>query len=81
MSSSPIDLTGGLQAGQTRHGFRIERSVPLEAMRLHALVCRHPRSGARLLHLAADDPENLFSVAFRTPPPDNTGLPHILEHT
>ena len=38
-------------------------------------------SGAQHIHIARDDPNNVFSVAFRTTPMDNTGVPHILEHS
>ncbi|MEC8306753.1 MAG: insulinase family protein, partial [Chlamydiota bacterium] len=41
----------------------------------------HTKSRATVLHLATDDPENLFSISFPTPPKDSIGLPHILEHT
>ncbi|MEI6219003.1 MAG: insulinase family protein, partial [bacterium] len=34
-----------------------------------------------MLHLDADDDENLFSIALATPPPDDTGVPHIIEHS
>ena len=37
-------------------------------------------SGARVLHVKNDDENKVFNVMFRTPPGDNTGLPHILEH-
>lgn len=63
------------------HGFTVEQVTALPGLRMTALLFRHRRSGARLLHLAAHDPENLFSVAFKTPPTDDSGLPHILEHT
>jgi len=53
----------------------------LPEIRCVAYELRHDRSGARMLHLHTEDTENLFAVAFRTPPPDDTGLPHILEHT
>ncbi|TMS09413.1 Presequence protease, mitochondrial [Larimichthys crocea] len=39
------------------------------------------KTGARYLHAARDDSNNLFSVQFRTTPMDSTGVPHILEHT
>ena len=61
-------------------GFRLVRSVDVPGLRGTALQVEHVRSGARLLHLRADDPENLFSISFPTPPPDATGLPHILDH-
>ena len=34
-----------------------------------------------MFHLHNDDPENLFAFAFRTPPLDDTGASHILEHS
>ncbi|MDR2391394.1 MAG: insulinase family protein [Planctomycetota bacterium] len=67
--------------GGNVEGFILERTAELDEMRLRALEFRHEKSGARLLHLAADDPEKLFAVAFRTPPPDDSGLPHIIEHS
>jgi len=62
------------------HGFAVERVVPLAEIRCTAYSLRHAKSGARVIHLHTHDSENLFAVAFRTPPPDDTGLPHILEH-
>ncbi|HZX20956.1 MAG TPA: insulinase family protein, partial [Clostridia bacterium] len=41
----------------------------------------HNKSGARLFHLQNDDSNKVFSISFRTPPLDDTGLPHILEHS
>lgn len=70
-----------LKSGQSLNGFIIEDVTPLASIRCLAIRATHTKSGARLLHLVADDPENLFVAAFRTPPPDDTGLPHILEHT
>ena len=63
------------------HGFVVTDVTALPDMRMVAYQLTHHRSGAHLLHLHSDDQENLFAVAFRTPPPDSTGLPHILEHT
>ena len=41
----------------------------------------HKKSGARLLYLANDDSNKAFSIAFKTPPADDTGVFHILEHS
>ena len=41
----------------------------------------HVATGARWMHCGADDPNNVFNVAFRTTPTDSTGVAHILEHT
>ena len=67
--------------GDACHGFRIDTVTPLPVLRAAAVVAVHERTGTRVLHLAADDAENLFSISFPTPPPDDTGLPHIMEHT
>eukprot|EP00592_Proboscia_alata_P005342 CAMPEP_0194370248 /NCGR_PEP_ID=MMETSP0174-20130528/18511_1 /TAXON_ID=216777 /ORGANISM="Proboscia alata, Strain PI-D3" /LENGTH=1169 /DNA_ID=CAMNT_0039147563 /DNA_START=170 /DNA_END=3679 /DNA_ORIENTATION=- len=47
---------------------------------------RHLGTHAELLSITWDDPlshddEHVFSVTFRTPPADDTGTPHILEHS
>lgn len=41
----------------------------------------HNNTGAQHIHLACDNPENVFLVALRTVPEDSTGVAHILEHT
>ncbi|MCB1118406.1 MAG: insulinase family protein [Chlamydiia bacterium] len=38
-------------------------------------------SGAQVMHIANDDPENVFCLSFRTLPPSSNGVAHILEHT
>ena len=44
-------------------------------------LLKHKKSGAKLLILSNDDENKVFSIGFRTPPEDSTGLPHILEHS
>ena len=62
-------------------GFSLEETVELKNINATAYKLYHGKSGARLIYLDTDDKENLFSLAFKTPPADDTGLPHILEHT
>jgi hypothetical protein len=57
------------------------RSTPIGALKLVVEEYRHRVTGAQHLHLAADNPENVFMVALRTVPQDSTGVAHILEHT
>lgn len=61
--------------------FESVRTVAIPA--LQAVLCEyvHRVTGARHLHLASDNPENVFMVAFKTMPEDSTGVAHILEHT
>lgn len=44
-------------------------------------LLRHKKSGARVVLISNDDDNKVFTVGFRTPPEDSTGLPHILEHS
>ena len=67
--------------GDTEYGFRLERSTRIEELGADGLQFLHEKSGARLVALLNDDDSKVFSVAFRTPPPDDTGLPHIMEHS
>ena len=72
----PVDL----KVGQQLHGFEVKKITPIDELRAVAIELFHPHSGARLLHLYADDSRNLFSISPITPTYDDTGLPHILEH-
>ena len=42
---------------------------------------RHKKSGARVVWVENKDDNKVFSIAFRTPPTDSTGVAHIIEHT
>ncbi|MEI7637665.1 MAG: hypothetical protein WCJ37_10195, partial [Syntrophus sp. (in: bacteria)] len=69
-----------LRAGETQFGFLVKRIEQIPEIRVTAYEIEHIVTGAKVLHLHCDDRENLYAIAFRTPPKDSTGLPHILEH-
>lgn len=69
-----------LNPGEAVRGFTVRSVTELTPPNGCAIELVHARSGARVLHLFNEDPENLFSITFPTPPPDDCGLPHILEH-
>jgi Zn-dependent M16 (insulinase) family peptidase len=67
--------------GHVEAGFHVDRVEPLPEIRAVAIQGEHAKSGARWLHLYTEsDTENCFCVTFPTPPSDDTGLPHIMEH-
>ncbi|MHB8771669.1 MAG: insulinase family protein [Syntrophales bacterium] len=68
-------------AGERQQGFHIRRVEQIPDIRVTAYEIEHEPTGAGILHLHCDDRENLFSIGFRTPPHDSTGVPHILEHS
>ena len=61
--------------------FRQLRSQHIPSLNLWIEEYAHRTTGALHYHLASDNPENVFLVAFRTMPMDSTGVAHILEHT
>jgi Zn-dependent M16 (insulinase) family peptidase len=62
-------------------GFELRSERELPEFKARGIYCRHIATGLEVFHLANDDPENLFAFAFRTPPPDSSGVAHILEHS
>lgn len=53
----------------------------IEELRSDGYFMKHKASGARIVLLSNDDENKVFSIGFRTPPKDSTGVPHILEHS
>lgn len=67
--------------GSRLFGFTVRQVEPLTELNATFYRLEHDRTGARYIHLATADDNNLFAVGFRTPPRDSTGVAHILEHT
>ncbi len=42
---------------------------------------KHKKTGARVCLLSNEDKNKVFYIGFRTPAPDDTGVPHIMEHS
>lgn len=70
-----------LEVQTSLHGFTVVSKEDLPEINGTAYVLTHITSGARLLYLANDDNNKSFSIAFKTPPKDSTGVFHILEHS
>ncbi|MDR7856745.1 insulinase family protein [Tissierella sp.] len=62
------------------HGFKLVEENMIDELQSVARIFQHEKSGARLLHLENDDDNKVFSIGFRTPPSNSTGVPHIIEH-
>lgn len=53
----------------------------VEDVQSDGFILRHKKSGARIAILSNNDDNKVFYIGFRTPPDDETGVPHIIEHT
>ena len=81
-ASTPYStLKAELAVGTTHAGFTVISAEPLAEISGCAYVFRHDASGARALWLACPDENKSFAIAFKTPPADDTGVFHILEHS
>lgn len=69
-----------LRLGTTYHGFKCIDSKFYPEFNMTAYLLDHEKLHTKLLHVDRNDSNNVFSVNFRTPIYDSTGLPHILEH-
>ena len=63
------------------HGFKRLKKVAIPETDSVAWTFEHEKSGARLFFLQNDDDNKVFSISFRTPPVDDTGVAHIVEHS
>lgn len=61
--------------------YRVLEETYVKEVDSRAMTLEHVKSGAKLFLLSNEDDNKVFSIGFRTPPEDSTGLPHILEHS
>ncbi len=73
--SSQLEGLEGLKA------YRVTEHRMLEEIQSEGIVLEHRKTKARVFLICNDDENKVFCIGFRTPPEDNTGLPHILEHS
>lgn len=62
-------------------GYEILEEKWLADLQANGYLLRHKKTGARVVLIANDDENKVFSVGFRTPPEDSTGVAHIIEHS
>ena len=63
------------------HGFTAVKSEPVSEVEGTVHLMHHTASGARLMFIENDDANKAFSITFKTPAADDTGVFHILEHS
>ena len=67
--------------GDVVGGFRIESVKDLPEKKGVGISARHEQTGLEVFHFLTDDRENFFGFVVSTPPEDDCGIPHILEHS
>ncbi|MFT5873739.1 MAG: Zn-dependent M16 (insulinase) family peptidase [Clostridium sp.] len=76
-----ISVNDSFVIGKSTSGFMLESKKWLSDIQSTAMIFKHVKSGAKLIYLQNDDENKVFSISFRTPVSDNTGVNHIIEHS
>ncbi len=66
---------------ETLHGFELVREQRITELNTNARLLRHAKTGAQLLSMENADENKVFGITFFTPPPDSSGVAHIMEHS
>ncbi|MDR6725340.1 Zn-dependent M16 (insulinase) family peptidase [Paenibacillus amylolyticus] len=61
--------------------YQVIQERRMEELKSDGYLLEHKKSGAKIVLMSNEDDNKVFSIGFRTPPSDNTGVPHILEHS
>ena len=61
--------------------YQLLKEEVIEDLNSKAYIMRHKKSGARIFLLSNEDENKVFTIGFRTPPENSTGVAHILEHS
>jgi len=75
-----LTLLSSCNRNSSYPGYRLIEKRFVQEVNADCYLLEHIKSGARVLKIAADDPNKTFSIAFRTIPESDAGTPHILEH-
>lgn len=70
-----------LKVNEKYHGFTLKETWSIDEIESQAYLFEHGKTAARLLYLKNDDNNKVFFVGFRTPPVDDSGTAHIIEHS
>lgn len=80
MAEVEQELVHSMMPGDDIHGFVLESIDVLDDYHGYGYFFRHRVTGMEVYHVANNDPENFFGFIFKTPPVDDCGTPHIIEH-
>ena len=70
-----------MRVNEKVHGFRLMETKEIPEIASQCFLFEHEKSGAKLFFVSNEDDNKVFSIAFRTPPIDDTGAAHIVEHS
>ena len=69
------------QVGDTVCGFTVKDTGRFDLIGADTVLYEHDKTGAQVLYLANEDTNRVFEITFRTPAENDTGVPHVFEHS
>ena len=81
LSESAVTAVSLPSAGDVVEGFKVVETRRFEMIAADLVLFEHQKTGARLLYIANEDTNRAFQLTFPTRPVDNSGLPHVFEHS
>jgi len=69
------------KVGDTVHGFTVKEKRDFPLIGAEMILFEHGKTGAKLVYIANEDTDRAFDLTFLTEAVDNTGLPHVFEHS
>lgn len=63
------------------NAYEVIQETELSDIQSTGVLLKHKKSQARILLIKNQDENKVFSIGFRTPAPNSTGVPHIMEHS
>ncbi len=70
-----------IKIGEELNGFCLKNISEVAEIGAKTYEFEHVKTGAKLFYVATDDDNKVFYIGFRTPPKDDTGVAHIVEHS
>ena len=77
----PAEKVGLPEIGETIYGFTAREIREFPIVGAQVVYFEHEQTGAGFVYIANDDTNRVYDLTFLTDAVDNTGLPHVFEHS
>ena len=75
------DESGLPAVGTVINGFEVKEISDFDMLGAKVVRFEHIKTGATVLYVANEDTNRFFDIGFRTPTEQDTGIPHVFEHS
>ena len=81
MSNTDSSENGFVLSRKLAKKYRVTERRRIGEYAAQCVRLRHVKTGAEIFRIMTDDEEMFFSFSFPTPPEDDKGTAHIIEHS